>query len=83
MRVWTIDKIAAYFKEEDPNTTINATAIRRLVRSGAIPSAMIGNRYCVTVEAVEAYFSGASTGAQNQPVPEHGTIRTVPERIPN
>lgn len=81
MKVWTIDRIADYFKEKDPYTVINATAIRKLVRSGAIPSAMIGNRYCVTLEAVEAYFSGSTTGPQNLPAPETGTIRPVPERM--
>lgn len=80
MKMFTINGLAAHFKAEDPNTPITPFAIRQLVRSGAIRSAMVGRKHLVSLEAAEAYFSGATTGTQNQPAPEIGTIRPIPER---
>lgn len=58
MRTRTIHEAAAYFREADPQTCLTETAIRSLIRSGAVPSARIGRKYLVTVEALEAYLSG-------------------------
>lgn len=59
MRTRTIREAAAYFRETDPQTCLTETAIRRLICSGAVPSARVGRKYLVTVEALEAYLSGA------------------------
>ena len=58
MRTRTIREAAAYFRESDPKTCLTETAIRRLICSGAVPSARVGRKYLVTVEALEAYLSG-------------------------
>lgn len=68
MRTRTIREAAAYFRESDPQTCLTETAIRRLICSGAVPSARIGRKYLVTVEALEAYLSGAvQVPAKTQP----------------
>ncbi len=59
IRTRTIHEAAAYFREADPQTCLTETAIRRLIYSGAVPSARVGRKYLVTVEALEAYLSGA------------------------
>lgn len=59
IRARTIRDAAAYFHEADPDTCLSETAIRNLVRSGAVPSARVGRKYLVTVESLEAYLSGA------------------------
>lgn len=59
MRARTIHEAASYFRETDPQTCLTETAIRRLIRSGAVPSVCVGRKYLVTVEALEAYLSGA------------------------
>lgn len=59
MRARTIREAASYFREADPDTCLSETAIRRLIRSGTVPSARVGRKYLVTVEALEAYLSGA------------------------
>lgn len=56
----TIKDAAAYFKSLDPDTALTETAIRRLVRGGEIPSARIGKKYIVSIEALEAYLSGSA-----------------------
>ena len=58
MRTRTIREAAAYFRETDPQTCLTETAIRRLICTGAVPSARVGRKYLVTVEALEAYLSG-------------------------
>lgn len=42
IRTRTIREAAAYFKERDPDTCLTETAIRTLLRTGAVPSARIG-----------------------------------------
>lgn len=58
MRARTIREAASYFRESDPETCLTETAIRRLISSGVVPSARVGRKYLVTVEALEAYLSG-------------------------
>ena len=60
MQARTIREAASFFRESDPETCLTETAIRRLVRSGAVPSARVGRKYLVTVEALEAYLSGTA-----------------------
>lgn len=74
MRMRTINEAAAYFQEADPSTALTKTAVRRLVVSGAVPSVMIGTKYLVSLEALEAYLEGRNRPAA---IPERGKIRRV------
>nr|WP_325204289.1 helix-turn-helix domain-containing protein [uncultured Oscillibacter sp.] len=56
----TIREAAAYFQESDPHTCLTETAIRTLLRTGAVPSARVGRKYLVTIEALEAYLEGSA-----------------------
>ena len=38
----TIDEAAAFLRQADPNTAVTKTALRRLIRSGEIPSVRVG-----------------------------------------
>lgn len=58
VRTRTIKEVAAYFREEDPQTSLTETAIRTLLRSGAVPSVRVGKKYLVTIEALEGYLTG-------------------------
>ncbi len=58
VRTRTIREAAAYFLENDPQTCLTETAIRTLLRTGAVPSVRVGKKYLVTVEALEAYLMG-------------------------
>lgn len=66
IRTRTIREAAAYFQEADPHTCLTETAIRTLLRTGAVPSARIGRKYLVTIEALEAYLNGSA--APEKPV---------------
>lgn len=68
VRTRTIREAASYFHESDPQTCLTETAIRRLIRTGTVPSVRVGRKYLVTVEALEAYLSSAiPTPAQTLP----------------
>lgn len=57
----TIREAAAYFQEQDPQTCLTETAIRTLLRTGTVPSARVGRKYLVTIEALEAYLGGSAS----------------------
>lgn len=62
VRARTIREAAAYFQEKDPQTCLTETAIRTLLRMGAVPCARVERKHLVTIEAPEAYLeSPAST----------------------
>lgn len=44
VRARTIREAAAYFQEKDPQTCLTETAIRTLLRTGAVPSVRIGKK---------------------------------------
>ena len=77
MRVRTIDGAVAYFKEQDPETALTKTAIRRLVVTGEVPSSRIGTKYLVDLDILEEIFS-TGTKPQAAPLPEVvGGIRRI------
>ena len=59
LRTRTIREAAAYFQENAPQTCLTETAIRTLLRTGDVPSARVGRKYLVTIEALEAYLGGS------------------------
>lgn len=65
----TIREAAAYFQENDPQTCLTESAIRTLLRSGAVPSVRVGKKYLVTVEALEAYLMGETGPMPQEDVP--------------
>lgn len=75
LRMRTIDQLAAYVRELDPDTALTKTALRRLVIAGEIPSRKIGQKYLVSVEAVTEYLTGAPT--MEVLPPQVGKIRPV------
>ena len=54
----TIGQLHAELKAADPNCALTITALRRLVRSGAIRSCRVGAKYLVTHEAVAEFLQG-------------------------
>lgn len=65
VRTRTIREAAAYFQESDPQTCLTETAIRTLLRTGAVPSARVGRKYLVTIEALEAYLEDSMEPEKN------------------
>lgn len=75
VRTRTIREAAAYFQENDPQTCLTESAIRTLLRSGAVPSVQVGKKYLVTVEVVEVYL--IETG----PMPQENVPPGKPAKV--
>lgn len=56
IRTRTIREAAVYFRESDPDISLTETAIRTLLRTGAVPCARVGKKYLVSIEALEKYL---------------------------
>lgn len=76
MRVRTINEAAKWVKDTDPNTALTATAIRRLVINGEIPSRRAGTKYLVNLDTLELYMQG-ELQTPPAPAPGYGEIRPV------
>lgn len=73
-----IEKAFAEIKERDPDTDLTKTALRRLVTTGAVPSARIGAKYLVDLDDVERYLRGELKQIQQEPEPPQlGVIRRI------
>lgn len=59
MRMRTIDQAAAWLQENDPETALTKTALRRLVVTGQLPSVRVGQKYLISLETLEDYLAGA------------------------
>lgn len=59
MRMRTIDQAAAWLLENDPETALTKTALRRLVVTGKLPSVRVGQKYLISLESLEDYLRGA------------------------
>lgn len=53
---------AAYFRERDPDTAVNESFIRKLIRDGDIPHTRNGAKILISVESVEAYLEDQLRG---------------------
>lgn len=58
----TIDAAAAYLKEQDPDTALTKSALRRLVNTGEVPSVRVGIRYLINLDNLERYMRGELAG---------------------
>lgn len=59
MRMRTVDQAAAWLHEQDPETALTKTALRRLVVTGQLPSVRVGQKYLISLETLEDYLAGA------------------------
>lgn len=71
----TIAQLHAEMVAEDPECALTMSALRRLVRTGAIRSCRVGTKYLITREAVAEFLEG-DTRAITQPATV-GSIRRV------
>lgn len=74
MRMRTIREASEHIATNDPETALTQTALRRLVKTGVIPSVRIGTKYLVALEAVEEYLQGSQPTATET---ARGAIRPV------
>ena len=75
-RMRTINQAADYLREQDSETAFTNTALRRLIVTGKVPSVRVGNKYLVSLEALDEFLSSGNTQEkQEQQAP--GAIRQI------
>ena len=66
----TINGAHAALKELDPSTAISASAIRRLVKSGQLPSIRSGNRVYINTDVLLDFLEHPERYPQPEQMPE-------------
>lgn len=56
----TISQLHAEMIASDPDCALTLSALRRLIRCGAIRSCRVGQKYLVTHEAVAEFLTGSA-----------------------
>ena len=74
MRMRTVPQAVKILREEDPETAVTLTALRRMVKQGRIPVTQVGNKPLIDLDKLPEYLQGA---AATPPTP-HG-IRPIRE----
>ncbi len=70
MRLRTLDRAAEYIREQDPDTDLTRTAIRRMGLAGTIPTVIVGVKRLYDLDTLENYVYGGQkpTGRGIRPV---------------
>ncbi len=71
MKMRTIEQAASWLQENDPETALTKTALRRLVVTGKLPCVRIGQKYLIALETLEDYLAG------DVPLPPSGTMPEI------
>ena len=78
-RMRTLPETAAYLKEQDPQTAVTLTALRRMTKSGEIPSVTVGVKRLINLDVLISHLNNTISQPIQQ-VPISG-IRPIPEKI--
>lgn len=76
-RMRTIEQCAAYFKEQDPATTLTKYRIRELVLNKTVPHVMCGKKYLVNLDKLIEYLSGPEQEPEKKSEPKRVKIRRL------
>lgn len=76
-RMRTAAGVFEIIKEQDPDTEVTANYVRCLVKSGRIPTVLIGRKRLVDADAVIAYIAAGNVAEEALPK----GIRKVEERL--
>lgn len=66
-RIRTIDQAYAEIKARDPQTALTKTGLRRLVTTHAVPSFLVGCKYMIDLDKLEAYLQGSIPKEESAP----------------
>ena len=81
-RMRTINEAILEIQEIDPQTAFTQTALRRMIKTGEIPSVKIGAKYLVNLDTLFDYLNNPAPIQSAQIFTANG-IRPVKEKICN
>lgn len=80
-RMRTINEAIAAIKEADPQTAFTQSALRRMIRSGEIPSVHIGRKYLVNLDTLFDYLNNPAPIQSAKLLTVNNGIRPLKEKI--
>lgn len=76
-RMRTITETIKLIREQDPDTCLTETALRRMVITGELPSVVkVGSKYLINVDSLINYLNEGTVGTDSADV--SSPIRRVP-----
>lgn len=75
MRMRTLPQAVQLLRQEDPETAITLTALRRMVKQGKLPVTKAGSKPLIDLDKLPEYLQGAVV----VPPPAGGGIRPIKE----
>lgn len=71
----TLTETMSYIRKQDPETCITPYALRRMVKSGEVPSFRSGAKYLINIDTLENYLNTPLAAADNGQ--GYGKIRRI------
>jgi excisionase family DNA binding protein len=75
----TIGEAIAAIRDADPQTAFTQTALRRMIKTGEVPSVRVGTKYLVNLDTLVDYLSNPTV--QSPKITTINGIRSVPEKL--
>ncbi|MCL1857978.1 MAG: helix-turn-helix domain-containing protein [Oscillospiraceae bacterium] len=81
-RMRTITEAIQEVKKADPQTAFTQTALRRMIKTGELPSFRAGSKYLVNLDILFDYLNNPTSTQPAQTIKTNG-IRPISEKIYN
>ncbi len=80
-RMRTIKKAIEEIKELDPNTALNESQLRQMVKAGKIQKVTAGRHTLINLDLLIEYLASDAyqNGETAQPAPQYGKLRRIEE----
>lgn len=78
MKLRIVTEAYAELKKDDPYTALTLTGLRRMVRSGEIPTISVGRKKLIDYDKLIQYLSGEAAG-ETEEMSKYGVIRKADE----
>lgn len=78
MKLRVVTEAYAELKKDDPNTALTLTGLRRMVRSGEIPTISVGRKRLIDYDKLVQYLSDEAAGETGE-ASKCGVIRKADE----
>ena len=75
----TISEAFKAIQEADSQTNFTPTALRRMIKTGEIPSVRVGSKYLVNLDILFDYLNNPTS--QSTKILPVGGIRPIPEKL--
>lgn len=79
-RMRTVQQVVTYFKEQDPNTTVNEYLLRTMIKTGRLAVVRAGNKSLINLDKLIEQLNGFGIQEQEEQQPKKdgcGKIRRV------